>query len=104
MVREDSIKQKFFQAIVRSWWVVVFFLFSFVVYDQSIKAKNSELLALQCRFESICDGKEKLLLEKEDLQSRIASCQDSSFVEQLLIKELGVVPKGYMKVYFKKEG
>ena len=100
----NKVRQVFFQSIVSSWWVVLFFLICFVFYDQSIKATNRELLNLQCRYKSEVMRKESLAFEARDLKDRYDSCQDPSWIEQLLIRELGVVPKGYMKVYFKKEG
>jgi len=103
MSKKEGIKQQFFHSVVQSWWVVLFFLFSFIVYDQSIKIKNRELVALKCRYDSIENKKDNLIRTKEDLLVRRDSCQDPEWVEQLLIKELGVVPSGYMKIYFKKD-
>lgn len=104
MNKFDSSKQVFFRSIVKSWWVGVFFIFCFILYDQSIKAANRQVLDLQCRYTDISTKQKQLLQENQDLSARLTSCQDPSWIEQLLIKELGVVPKGYMKVYFKKEG
>lgn len=99
-----EVKNAFFQSIVGSWWVGLFFLIIFIFYDQSIKATNRELLGLQCKYKSEILQKEQLVFEGNDLKDRYNSCQDPAWIEQLLIRELGVVPKGYMKVYFKKEG
>lgn len=104
MNRVDNTKQLFFKSIVKSWWVGVFFIFCFILYDQSIKASNRQLLDFQCRYKAISLKKDRLLQENQDLNARISSCRDPAWIEQLLIRELGVVPKGYMKVYFKKEG
>lgn len=104
MHNKDGIKQQFFNSVVKSWWVVLFFLLSFIIYDQSVKIKNRELLSLKCKYDSVETRKKDLLRAKEDLLVRVESSKDPEWVEQLLIKELGVVPAGYMKIFFKKDG
>lgn len=42
------------------------------------------------------------LQNKEDLQLRIASQNDPAWIEMVLIRELGVVPEGFLKVHFKR--
>jgi hypothetical protein len=48
--------------------------------------------------------KEKLLAcqERDELALQIASQNDPVWVELVLLRELGVVPEGYIKVHFKK--
>ncbi|MDE3047241.1 MAG: hypothetical protein KGI83_02705 [Verrucomicrobiota bacterium] len=46
--------------------------------------------------------KAQVLQIKEDLQLRIASQNDPAWIEMVLIRELGVVPEGFLKVHFKK--
>lgn len=41
------------------------------------------------------------LLEKEHLQLKIASFDDPAWIEMILMRDLGVVPEGYLKVHFK---
>ena len=41
-------------------------------------------------------------LEKQQLQLKIASQTDPAWIEMILMRDLGVVPEGYLKVYFKK--
>ena len=103
MNKYEIVKRKFFMSIVRSWWVICFFLFSFGIYNQSIKCKNRELCSLRSRFDEIFMKKKNLLQQKEELNVRKEAYKDPFWIEQLLIKELGVVPKGYIKIFFKKE-
>jgi hypothetical protein len=47
--------------------------------------------------------KQLALQEREDLLLQIASQSDPAWIELVLMKGLGLVPKGYKKVYFKRE-
>ena len=38
--------------------------------------------------------------EKEYLELKIASQNDPAWIEMVLMRDLGVVPEGYLKVYF----
>ena len=42
-------------------------------------------------------------LEKQELELLIKSYSDPAWLEMVLMKGLGMVPKGQIKVYFKKE-
>jgi hypothetical protein len=44
--------------------------------------------------------KEELLLQREELLLNIQSQSDSTWVELILMKRLGLVPEGKTKVYF----
>ncbi len=47
--------------------------------------------------------KERILSlhQKEDLLLRLASQSDPGWIQMILMRDLGVVPEGYLKVYFK---
>ena len=48
-------------------------------------------------------SKEFLLEEKEDLKLQINSQKDPAWIELTLMKGLGLVPEGQLKVYFTKD-
>lgn len=86
----------------RSWWVVIFCVSSGLVHVHFLKEKKGALQQLNLRLEEM--GKEKWLAlqKKEDLQLRIASQNDPAWIEMILMRDLGVVPEGFLKVHFKK--
>jgi hypothetical protein len=43
-----------------------------------------------------------LASEKKQLLLNIASQDDPAWIEMILMRDLGVVPVGYLKVYFKQ--
>ncbi len=42
------------------------------------------------------------LLEKETLALRLASQSDPAWIEQVLLRQMGVVPEGFLKIHFKR--
>ncbi len=40
--------------------------------------------------------------EKEELAHQIASQSDPAWIELVLLREVGVVPEGFLKVHFKR--
>ncbi len=95
-------KPDFFKIKI-SWWFFLFIILCLFSYNQAIQKKKEEIAFLEKKRTLIEKEKETLLEQKEDLMDRIASKDDPDWIEQVLMKKLGVVPKGYMKVYFKKE-
>lgn len=98
-----NFKNYFLDSVIKSWWVFLFITLSYVIYNQSVKQKEIELISLQKSFLDMQNEKQLCLNEQEDLKERLASQNDPAWIERLLIKELGVVPEGYLKVYFKKK-
>jgi hypothetical protein len=86
----------------RSWWVVAFCLMTAFAHYHFHKEKKAALNSLSIRLQDM--ELEKLLaLEKRgDLELRIASQNDPAWIEMVLMRDLGVVPEGFLKVHFKK--
>ncbi len=89
-------------ALVRSWWVLAFCSLALVACMQAIKSRNHTLSELNFRLTEMEKEKRLALMEKEELNLRIASQGDPSWIELVLLRELGVVPEGFLKVHFKK--
>jgi len=87
---------------VRNWWVAAICALVGCVYVHSLKEKNAALRELVFRLQEM--EKEKLLAsqEKEELHLRISSQNDPAWIETILMRDLGVVPEGYLKVHFRK--
>ncbi len=85
------------------WWVIVFCLLLCIGFDSAVKKKKKEITLLSMQLNQILSEKAYLEEEKGELLARIESQNDPAWVELVLMKELGVVPTGYMKVYFKKD-
>lgn len=86
----------------RYWWVFCFCAISSVFYFHTSKAKKMTLHHLSVRLQEMEKEKVLALLQKDDLQLRIASQNDPAWIEMILMRDLGVVPEGFLKVHFKK--
>ena len=84
------------------WWVVLFSTVTASLYLHAIQGKERSLASLQAR--DLEMEKERLyaLDTKEDLMLRIQSQNDPAWIEMVLLRDLGVVPEGWLKVHFKK--
>ncbi len=55
---------------------------------------------LEQRFARLEQKKAELLADREELRSQIQSQSDPAWVEMILMRELGVVPEGWLKIHF----
>jgi len=89
--------------IVQNWWVVVFISFCGFMYFNSVGKKNEVLAVLDRHLDALHDEKASLLEEKEDMLLQINSQSDPAWIQLTLMKGLGLVPEGQLKVYFSGE-
>jgi hypothetical protein len=85
------------------WWVGVTCLSLIVFFHFSSQKKNQEIQRLKGHLGELNLQARALEERKEELSLRLASVDDPQWIEMVLMKELGVVPEGYLKVYFKKD-
>jgi hypothetical protein len=80
---------------------MAFCLVTSFVYSQSMKKKKFLFSELTFRLSEMEKEKKWVCLEKEHLELKIASQDDPSWIEMILMRDLGVVPEGYLKVHFR---
>ena len=86
----------------RYWWVIVFCVVTSLIYFHLLKEKRNTIDSLSMRFEQMEKAKYSSLQQRDDLQLRIASQNDPAWIEMIMMRDLGVVPEGFLKVHFKK--
>jgi len=86
----------------QNWWAVFLVLVLTLFYFHFLKVKKEELKLLSYRFDEMHKGKCFAKQTQEDLELRIASQSDPAWIEMVLMRDLGVVPEGFLKVHFKK--
>ncbi len=91
--------------VLRSWWVILFLLLGAIGYNQAIKKKKQDIASLEYRIHEVAKAKKSADSQHEDLLLKIRSQTDPDWIELVLMRELGVVPEGSLKVHFapKKE-
>lgn len=86
--------------IFRSWWVILFLGIVYVLYQQSIISKNKEIFEHKNKLAILEKQKIFAWKENEDLSMMVNSLSDPAWIEIILMKDLGVVPEGKIKVHF----
>ena len=87
----------------RYWWVAVFVCLSGLIYTHAVKKKNGVIADLDEHLNALSIEKELLLQEKEDLLLQINSQSDPAWIQLTLMKGLGLVPEGQLKIYFESD-
>ncbi|MBN1914513.1 MAG: hypothetical protein JW769_01320 [Parachlamydiales bacterium] len=82
------------------WWIFCVLLIGAFVYHQAIQSKNHDIEESTHRLQELEKEKKLALQEREDLLLQIHSQSDPAWIELVLMKKLGVVPMGQIKVHF----
>lgn len=69
-------------------------------YVRFLEAKQDEIAWYEGEKIRLEGMQNDLRIEMEDLALQIRSQQDPAWVEMVLLRELGVVPEGWLKVHF----
>jgi hypothetical protein len=97
-------KEKAYETLIfRSWWMFLFLALCFLVYSHAMHKKDKAYLELQSYLVDLQEQKLALVNEREDLLLQTRSQSDPSWIQMILMKALGVVPEGQVKVYFEQE-
>lgn len=85
-----------------NWWVVLFLVATGGLYWHGICEKENIYSDLQKRIGSVKEELALASMEKEELLRQLNSQSDPEWIELVLMKRLGLVPEGQIKVYFEK--
>lgn len=83
-----------------AWWMMLFCGLSLLCAARSWHVRRIEICDLEFRVREMEKVKVVLEGEREDLETCIASQSDPAWIEMVLMRELGVVPEGWMKIHF----
>lgn len=84
------------------WWTAVFCALTCVAHFHFIKEKKAAVQSMSARFAEMEKTKWAALQNREELALALASQDDPAWIEMVLMRDLGVVPEGFLKVHFKK--
>ncbi len=83
-----------------NWWVFLFVFSALLTYIVAIKHRNLEIDLQKQKLQSLELAQKETIEKNDDLALKIASQKDPAWIELVLMKKLGVVPKGKQKVHF----
>jgi hypothetical protein len=99
--RRSAFSRFFEELFFRSWWVVSFFLMCHLLYETTSSHWKEEFSSLENQLLLLQKEKQYAIEEKEEMLRQIKSHNDHDWIEIILKKELGLVPEGQKKVFFK---
>lgn len=79
---------------------MILILASFLIFYHGFTKKNHEIAKHKNEIAKLQEEREKQKAINEDLKLRVNSQNDPSWIELVLMRELGLVPKGKIKVHF----
>lgn len=89
------------EKIKQSWWVILFSFLSLGCYGFASQQKSAQAKDLQVALAHLEAKRESSLRELSNLKLRLNSLDDPEWVQMILMRELGVVPEGQVKIVFK---
>lgn len=96
-------KHSYFETFLwKSWWVWVFLIVCFGLYEQASKKISGKIAILDREMAFLTLKLESAERQQEQLSLQVASVADPAWVEQVLIRALGVIPEGSKKIYYKE--
>lgn len=95
--------EKIFDLVVlQSWWVYLFAAVAYLLFTHGMQKKKVAVQEITQRLESLSREKKAALEENEELLLQINSQQDPAYIQMVLMKRLGLVPEGQIKVHFQE--
>lgn len=86
--------------LAKYWWVFLFVATCGGVYSHALQKKTAISSQLQQQYALLVQEKEAVEQRFADLSLQINSQSDPAWIELMLMKGLGLVPEGQLKVYF----
>ena len=88
---------------LKLWWVALFLLFCYTLYEQGLKKRNDQYATLHNQESELILQKELATALHEKLLLQVNSQSDPAWVELVLMKGLGLVPESQTKVFFTRQ-
>lgn len=86
--------------VMRSWWLILFALLCFGLYEQGVRSKERDSAILQKQLAALDEEYAVLMETQEQLRLQVNSHSDPDWIELVLMRGLGLVPENQTKVFF----
>lgn len=91
------------QTLRKNWWMVTFLCLVALFFWQNSRKTHFIAAELEDRLALIIEEKRLAAFARDDLLLQIESQNDPQWVELVLMRRLGMIPFGQIKVHFEKE-
>lgn len=86
--------------VLSSWWVILFVNLCYISYEQAQGSRKNFYITLNNQLKTLTEEREKALCLQKKLVMQKNSQHDPAWIELTLMEKLGMVPDGYVKVFF----
>lgn len=83
-------------------WALFISIICGLIYEPNYRELKENKKSLEIKLYELLEEKERALVIQKDLLARIHSQSDQDWIEMTLMRKLGVVPEGQVKVYIPK--
>lgn len=87
---------------LRFWWTMLFLVFCYGFYLHGMEGKRKSFAELEKKADQLHKQLALAHAERQELLLQLQSQADPSWTELLMMKHLGMVPEGQIKVYFEE--
>lgn len=89
--------------LMQSWVITVLCcLATGVGYAESMRYKQMEIQKVKLCLAQLGQEKQTAFKTMEELELSVSSQEDPAWIEMVLMRDLGMVPDGWLKVHFQK--
>ena len=88
------------QLIIQWWWVVLWVLVCIIGYERVHTRKQVAANQLSSQITQLMEERSQNRIRQAQLQRQIQSQSDPAWVELTLMRGLGLVPEGQIKIFF----
>jgi len=100
LLRKESRHIDLAQIIKESWWVLLFITLTFSGFIYAASSQKKVAVEITEKIKQLQIEQHFANEEREYLEQKLHSCDDPDYVKMILIKVLGLTPKGQQKVIF----
>jgi len=87
-------------AVKSSWWLALLAAFLLIAHEKGVIDQNRRMEAVSEQLEHLQKRRDELASEQRYLQAQLTHGADPAWMERVLMKHLGLAPKGYRRVHF----
>lgn len=88
-------------AIKSSWWLGLLAAFLLIAHERGLIEQQRRMEKVTEQLAQLEERRAQLSQEQRYLQAQVAHGADPVWMERVLMKHLGLAPKGYRRVHFK---
>lgn len=94
-------KSRLFEEVVlKSWWVILFVFLAVFAYEQASLDREKEKKTLLLEVQNLQESIKAAEIREKELELQAKSQEESQWIEMVLMKGLGLVPEGAIKIHF----